>query len=181
MNEKRSADEPELVDDIERTFGDRSFRLRHVLTSTMPDLAYVATAIGIAFYGEQLVLVEHAKYGGLQPPGGHLEPGETPVDALRREVLEEAAGEVGKATFIGYEEITPLFDVPANYRYSVPSYQVYFACTVERLLPFEPNAEALARHLLPVDAARVSEFGRTAGAFYERALVVSSEGPPDGA
>ena len=162
----------QFVDEVTRSFGDQSFRLRHVLTGTMPDLAHVSTAIGIPFDGDRLVLVEHAKYGGLQPPGGHLEPGEAPIDAVRREVLEEAAAEVGAATLIGYEEITPLFDVPADYRYPVPSYQVFFACRVDRLLQFTPNAESTARQLLEPDAARASEFGREAGPFYERALAV---------
>ncbi|MEX2080164.1 MAG: NUDIX domain-containing protein [Dehalococcoidia bacterium] len=45
--------------------------------------AYVVTA-------GRTLLVWHAKLGMWLPPGGHLEPNEDPVQAARREALEEA-------------------------------------------------------------------------------------------
>jgi 8-oxo-dGTP pyrophosphatase MutT (NUDIX family) len=52
------------------------------------------------------VLHRHSKLGLLLPPGGHIEPGETPDDAARREVMEETGlsirllGEKGSATTV---------------------------------------------------------------------------------
>lgn len=168
--------EEQVVGEFTKTFGDRAFRFRHVVTASLPNVSQVATAMGLAFYDGKLVLVEHAKYGGLQPPGGHLEAGETPDDAVRREVLEEAAAEVGACVLVGYEEITPLFDVPADYRYSVPSYQVFYACRIDRLLTFYPNAESLGRKLLEPGEARV--WAGDEPHFYERALGVAQTFAP---
>jgi len=43
---------------------------------------------------ERFLLLKHPKYGRLLPPGGHLEPNETPPEAVRREVLEETGLEI---------------------------------------------------------------------------------------
>jgi len=37
----------------------------------------------------RFLMVRHKRRGGWEMPGGHLEPGETPEDAVRREFLEE--------------------------------------------------------------------------------------------
>ncbi|GAA1246558.1 NUDIX hydrolase [Oryzihumus leptocrescens] len=39
--------------------------------------------------GPQILLVDHRKSGLWLPAGGHVEPGESPVDTVRREVAEE--------------------------------------------------------------------------------------------
>ncbi|HET7661067.1 MAG TPA: NUDIX domain-containing protein [Oryzihumus sp.] len=39
--------------------------------------------------GPQVLLVDHRKAGLWLPAGGHVEPGESPVDTVRREVVEE--------------------------------------------------------------------------------------------
>ena len=109
-----------------KQFGENRFRIRFVFTNEPPDLDHVSTAIGLPFLGNQLVLIEHAKYGGLQPPGGHLDGDESPEEALQREVVEEAGAIVSRSRLIGYEEIEPLFDVPDGYRYRVPSYQLFY-------------------------------------------------------
>jgi 8-oxo-dGTP pyrophosphatase MutT (NUDIX family) len=38
----------------------------------------------------KVLLLKHIKLGKWLPPGGHVEPNETPIDALRRETLEES-------------------------------------------------------------------------------------------
>lgn len=43
--------------------------------------------------GRRLLLVDHRKSGLWLPPGGHVDPGETPLQAARREMLEELGTE----------------------------------------------------------------------------------------
>lgn len=39
--------------------------------------------------GERVLLIRHKKLGKWLPPGGHIDPGETPPEAAKREALEE--------------------------------------------------------------------------------------------
>lgn len=58
-------------------------------------------AVGIIYYKDGKLLVqEHKKTGKLSIPVGSVEPGETPLEALQREVWEELGVRVAKATFI---------------------------------------------------------------------------------
>ena len=74
-------------------------------------------AFSVAIFGRHagaLLLIRHRRLGTWLPVGGELEPGETPLEAARRELLEETGLEgrfpVGlgvdgtPAGLIGYEE-----------------------------------------------------------------------------
>ena len=47
------------------------------------------TSSGVVLHAGRVLLIQHAKLGWWLPPGGHLEPGEDPVQAVLREVREE--------------------------------------------------------------------------------------------
>lgn len=47
------------------------------------------TASGVVLHSGRVLLIQHAKLGWWLPPGGHLEIGEDPVQAVLREVREE--------------------------------------------------------------------------------------------
>ncbi len=65
---------------------------------------------------EQILLIKHLKLGLWLPPGGDMEPGETPLEAAARELYEEtglrgtfpevSAIDGTPRGFIGYEEHT---------------------------------------------------------------------------
>jgi 8-oxo-dGTP diphosphatase len=48
------------------------------------------TATGIVLHQDEVLLIEHAKLKWWMPPGGHIDPNEDPVQAVLREVREEA-------------------------------------------------------------------------------------------
>ena len=47
------------------------------------------TCYAIAFEGDRFLMVWHKGRRGWEMPGGHIEDGETPEEALRREIWEE--------------------------------------------------------------------------------------------
>lgn len=60
------------------------------------------TATVYLFHEGKVLLHQHRKLGKWLPPGGHVEPNETPPDAARREVKEETGLEI---VFLAKEEL----------------------------------------------------------------------------
>lgn len=58
----------------------------------MPEPANLRRAFSVAVYprlGERALLILHRRLGVWLPPGGELQPGETPLEAAERELYEE--------------------------------------------------------------------------------------------
>lgn len=60
------------------------------------------TATVFILHEARALLLFHKKHQTWMPPGGHIEPNETPAEAARREVLEETGLEI---MFVGQENI----------------------------------------------------------------------------
>lgn len=118
-----------------------------VLDNHLPPAHLVTSALGFLFAGDR-VLLTHLVSRGWEIPGGHLEPGETPEDALRREALEETGAVIRDLQVVGYEKITIHGAKPARYPYPYPvSYQVFYCGRVAELRPYEATAEVSGRGL----------------------------------
>ncbi len=104
----------------------------------------VTQASGICFTPEgKMLLVEDESTGEKMLPGGHPEGNETPLEALVREVWEEACAVVESAVYLGAQSV-------ADERGRV-YYQTRFWAKV-RLEPFEPRFETSRRLLVePAD------------------------------
>ena len=89
------------------------------------------TATTYVFHEGRVLLHKHPKLHKWLPPGGHVEPNETPPDAARREVKEETGLDI---TLLDQENIK-------IYAYNAKSFERPFLCLLEEI-PASPKQEA---------------------------------------
>lgn len=66
----------------------------------------IGSVAGLCFYDGKLIVVHDAHGTFWGPPAGHLEPGETPEQAMVREVKEETGADTGTIIPLGYHRCT---------------------------------------------------------------------------
>jgi 8-oxo-dGTP diphosphatase len=148
-----------------------------VLSASLPPPELTATALVLAFDRGQLLHTRLAARGW-DIVGGHIEPGESPEAAARREAYEEAGARLRELHVLGYQRLRLLGPRPAWYRYVYPdSYQVFYWAQIEALDEFLPTEEALERALFAPDAAHELPFVRTLGDLYLVALQAAMNEP----
>jgi 8-oxo-dGTP pyrophosphatase MutT (NUDIX family) len=114
--------------------------------SKYPEAVEKVTSVhGYCFDGDK-VLLAYIRGRGFEIPGGHMEEGESPEEALHREVYEE--GRVrGKIAYLGMLEVSheenPEFD--PNGKYPLIGYQLFYRMDITATLPFERDNESLTR------------------------------------
>lgn len=141
-----------------------------VLSTVLPPQETITAAIALPFLGDQLILTNLAARGW-DIPGGHVEPGEHPEDAMRREVYEVTGARLGQVGVLGYQLIRILAPKPENYRYPYPdSYQVLYWARVASLDDFTATTEARERGLFSPADARHVPWVQLNRALYEAAL-----------
>lgn len=99
-----------VIGNYDFTIGDLEYTSNFVLSSWMPPKRLISAALAFVFEGERLLLASikarswesGGKVRTWDLPGGHLERGETPEPAMRREVLEETGAVVGSAALVAH-------------------------------------------------------------------------------
>ena len=127
---------------------------RLYITNELPSPELCFTAFGFAFESERVLLTRLVDRDW-DIPGGHIEPGETPVQAALREVWEETRARVEIVDLIGIQELELFGPRPKNHRYGYPiTVQVYYLCRIQKLEPFLLNLESRARDFFTPEKAR---------------------------
>lgn len=87
------------------------------VASNLKPVRLSATAVKIFIFDKEnkLLLVKNKK--GWDIPGGHIEDGESPVGALKREVIEETGSSLLSSNLVGYLKITNIKTKKINSNY----------------------------------------------------------------
>ncbi len=143
-----------------------------VASIQMPPEHLVTSAFGFVF-SDRGLLMTNLRQRGWDIPGGHLERGEAPGAAMRREVREETGMEVRGELLFAHQHIR-IEAAPSAYRYPSPdSYQVFYVATVVHDHGLEASEETSDARFLTVDEVRNLPWGRQNRELFEAALAVT--------
>lgn len=98
----------------------------------------VTSASAVIFHENKILVVyiNNKKRKTWDIPGGHLEGNESPKDALKREICEEAKASIKNIRLLGYFE---------SDAYKEKSYIAMFTADIKKLYPFKISHESTDR------------------------------------
>lgn len=141
-----------------------------VRSGWLPPTELTSAAFGLIFDGDAILLARLVDRGW-EVPGGHLEPGESAEEAMRREVLEETGVVVGGASVFAHQRIRLLSPRPDGYRYPYPEgYQVFFRAEMDKRGLFVATKESAGTRFCAPDEARRTSWVRRHPGVYDAAL-----------
>lgn len=127
-------------------WGGHNVKLTWIPSNTLPELHLVTSVHGVCLDNNKVLLVQ-IKDRGYNLPGGHIENGESPEEALRRECMEEGCIQCGSTSLIGMIKVSheenPLFD--ENGKYPIVGYQLFYKTNIQECLPFKREKESITR------------------------------------
>jgi 8-oxo-dGTP diphosphatase len=135
------------------------------LSDEMPPVELCSSMYSITFKDGSLLLSDlregERKIRMLDIPGGHVDYGETPEDAVLRETFEETGVHVKILKLAAFKEIKIIGPKPETWRYSYPiGYMLFYICEVVEETDFNGNEETHGREWLPLDKFEMTPWTR---------------------
>ena len=141
----------------------------------LPPLDLCSSAYVLAFAGDYLLMAELDR--GVDIPGGHIDPGEDPETAMRRETKEETGAIIGAARLMAVQKITVAGQKPEIYRYPYPvSYQPIYLSSDFRQDTFVKDEDSLGPVMIGRDKAAEVPWLKNNWNLYQLALRKKSGG-----
>ena len=159
--------------------GTMPMQLTYYLAGTLPPAPFISSARALVFRGDSVLVVKEANDHLYILPGGRVEKGDSPMETLTREILEETGWMVDGVKLLGLMHFRHLGDKPVGYRYPYPDFvwPVYVVeaveFTPEALQPDDYVSESGFR---PVKEVRKLPLDEGELMFLESALALRVEG-----
>ena len=122
------------------------------VTRSLPPLEYITSVRSLVFHNGSVLLMRN-RDGAHILPGGRLEPGETLVDALRREIREEAGVCIRDIHRLGFVHLRHQSPKPPQYAYPYPDFfWLIFQAHAhsKRAMPQAPDDGQLSVEFVPL-------------------------------
>ena len=100
--------------------GTMPVKITTYLSDAMAPEQYISSARSIVVKDNSVLVVSQENGHHYILPGGRLEPGESPLDALHREILEETGWTISDLKHIGFMHLHYLFSKPDGFKYPYP-------------------------------------------------------------
>jgi 8-oxo-dGTP pyrophosphatase MutT (NUDIX family) len=99
-----SSPETEKPNSISTGAWDQNISWEFFVTTELPPQDLCTAVCCIVIFEKKIFLVKNKR--GWELPAGHIEEGETLIDAIQREVVEEAHAKINNPHFFGYKKLT---------------------------------------------------------------------------
>lgn len=152
-----------------------TMRIRCYLTDKMPPVRYVSSARAVVIDGDRVLLVQD-RDGVYIIPGGKLEAGETPEDAMRREVIEETGWSLEFCTPIGVLHFTHVCTMSEGQTIQPDFLQVVYAAIPGKYHPElrEVDGYEIGSEFVPIDQVRQMSLGTGQETYIDTAIRATS-------
>src|SRR5437588_12299315 len=102
-------------------WGKLAFQVAGYLTTSTPPLEYVTSVRAVVTQGANALVITSPDRKHILP-GGRREPGESLIETVRREALEETGWSLLSLRLLGFKHFHHLMPRPASYPYPYPDF-----------------------------------------------------------